>query len=139
MQNSLNNFGKIFIAVAMLVLMNSCTSGPDSKALYEEVQNYHDVAMKEMGRLRQGEKKIESILESPEDEMPAEEQQQLQEKLMRVKSARSNMMVWMREFGQRYDEDLPESQKIDILKEELVKVKKVDDDIKEAVQTIENL
>lgn len=135
MKNQFKNFSLFAIVAVVFSVFSSCSSQPDSDAMYEEVQKYHDVAMEQMGKLRKGELKLKSDLEGTSGEARAE----IQEKLDKVENAQKGMMTWMRQFSKTYDKSLPEEEKVRILKEELTKVRKVDSDISEAITIIDSL
>ncbi|MGB3469026.1 MAG: hypothetical protein WBA74_27320 [Cyclobacteriaceae bacterium] len=139
MHKTLTQSRNYLAVIISLFILNACSSGPDSETLHKEVIAYHDVAMAKMGVLRKGQKEINTKLENSADSLSAETKEELVEKREKIAAADRNMMVWMRQFSENYDEDLPESEKVKILNDELVKVKKVDADIKEAVEIVQGL
>jgi hypothetical protein len=105
-----------------------------NQALYEEVMGIHDEVMPKMNDLYKRKTALKTRLELPG--ISENEMQEIHQKIARIDSSSESMMVWMREFDPVPDSEGEEEART-YLEEELVKVKKVREDILEALKTTE--
>lgn len=99
--------------------------------LYEEVMRLHDDGMEKMDelhRLKEGLKK--TVASTPE--MTDEKRKEIEAKISKLDSAGKGMMVWMRQFHPE-DDSLNDEAYHEYLEAERDKVKKVKDDIFDAI------
>ena len=99
--------------------------------LYNEVMRIHDEVMPKMNDLYKLKTAKKTRLEMPG--LPEPERQEIQNDIARLDSASEGMMVWMREFNPIPD-SVGEEKARDYLQAELQKVKKVKEDMLEALQ-----
>ena len=99
--------------------------------LYDEVMRIHDEVMPKMNDLYKLKTAKKTRLEMPG--LPEQERQEIQNDIARLDSASEGMMVWMREFNPIPD-SVGEEKARDYLQAELQKVKKVKEDMLEALQ-----
>lgn len=133
------------ILIALVILLVSCAkrSGEDhgehaaeqgpNQALYDEVMSVHDEVMPKMNDLYKAKATLAKQLR--EDPGLSEDQKAtISRKIARIDSASEEMMVWMRQFN-----PLPDSAGEDrakaYLQEELTKVRKVREDILQALES----
>ncbi len=102
-----------------------------NKALYDEVMAIHDEAMPRMDDLYEAKRTLQTRLAMPG--LGDKEKQDISSKIARLDSASEGMMVWMRQF-QPLADSLGEDKARAYLEGELVKVKKVREDIREALE-----
>lgn len=103
-----------------------------NQALYDEVMKVHDEVMPKMNdiyKLREELKK--QIANTPG--LVEEKKKELEGTIAKLDSASESMMVWMRNFNPLPD-SLGEEQAREYLENEMEKVKKVKDDILEALE-----
>jgi hypothetical protein len=101
-------------------------------ALYEEVMKVHNEAMAKMDavyRLREDLKKKAS--ETPG--LSAEKKKEMEDMVLKLDSANESMMTWMHEFKPEPDSIAGEEKVREYLETEMEKVKKVREDILEAI------
>lgn len=103
-----------------------------NQELYNEVMNIHDEVMPKMNDLHKAKTTLRTRLQLPG--VPVQERRELEIKIARLDSASEGMMVWMRQFNPPPD-SLGEEKARAYLKKELVKVKKVRDDILSALES----
>lgn len=109
------------------------TENSPNQALYEEVMGIHDEVMPRMNDLYRAKTSLQAKLESPG--LPEAEQLEIRNKIALVDSASEGMMSWMRQFDPIPD-SLGEDKARAYLEAELVKVKKVREDILNALETV---
>lgn len=109
---------------------NASENSPN-QALYEEVMAVHDEVMPKMNDLHKAKSSLQTRLAMPGTAEP--EKENIQVRIARIDSASEGMMVWMRQFN-----PLPDSEGEDkaraYLESELIKVKKVRQNILEALK-----
>jgi len=123
-----------------LTLLGSCqknndeqkgtTDGPN-QALYNDVMRIHDEVMPKMDDLYKAKTTLKTRLELPG--IDENEKQEITRRIAAIDSASNGMMVWMRQFNPLPD-SLGEDKARAYLEGELVKVKKVRDDILAALE-----
>ena len=94
----------------------------------------HDEVMPKMNDLYKRKTALKTRLELPG--ISEHEKQEINQKLTRIDSASEGMMVWMRQFDPVPDSEGEEKARA-YLEAELVKVKKVKDEILEALASTE--
>ena len=105
--------------------------GPN-QALYNEVMKVHDEVMPKMNEIYALQEELKNqIANTPE--MVEEKKQEIEAAIAKLDSANEGMMVWMRNFNPLAD-SLGEEQAREYLENEMEKVKKVREDIKEALE-----
>lgn len=105
--------------------------------LKEEVIAIHDEVMPLMGELKSLKKEADTLAEqlSLEDSVMHQERiEELKSLSEQLDQAFDGMFVWMRQF-KAPEEDMEKSEALEYLKEQKVKVEKVNKDIKEALAT----
>ncbi len=109
-----------------------------NQALYDEVMKIHDEVMPKMNDIYKVKEELKKKIANTPD-MVEEKKKELQVTVQKLDSASDGMMVWMRNFNPLPD-SLGEEQAREYLENEMEKVKKVRDDIKEALEraTAEN-
>lgn len=135
----LNNLKIFIVLIVSAVMLNACKTEPGSEELHKEVMKYHDEAMPNMGVLYKAVKKTEEKINSLDSLASEDEKKELETQLETFKSARASMQQWMRGFGSRYNKDLPDAEQVKILKEELIKVKEMSKELKDAVELSEKI
>lgn len=102
-----------------------------NKALYDEVMDIHNEAMPRMDDLYKAKRTLQTQLAMPG--LGDKEKEDISSKIARLDSASEGMMVWMRQF-QPLADSLGEDKARAYLEGELVKVKKVRENIREALE-----
>src|SRR5690242_14693195 len=103
-----------------------------NQALYNEVMKIHDEVMPKMDDIyKQKEKLKDMIANNPT--MADEKKKEIDATIAKLDSASEGMMVWMRKFSPLPD-SLGEEQAREYLENEMEKIKKVREDIAEALQ-----
>jgi hypothetical protein len=135
-------------AVVFLIVAGACQQkssehhhDPDEKiqaspnqALYEEVMAIHNEVMPRMNDLYKRKNALKKQLDT--SGLSEGEKNEIAEKIARIDSANEGMMVWMRQFNPIPD-SLGEDKARQYLESEMVKVKKVKDDILAALKDAE--
>ncbi|HEU5145125.1 MAG TPA: hypothetical protein VFT90_00350 [Chryseosolibacter sp.] len=103
-----------------------------NQELYDEVMSIHDEVMPKMNDIYKLKTAKQTRLEMPG--LPEQERQQIQNDIARLDSASEGMMIWMREFDPIPD-SAGEAKARAYLEAELEKVKKVRENILEALQS----
>lgn len=129
----------ILILIIGFAIISSCETTPKSEELHKEVIVFHDEAMVHMTTLYRAQKALKEKLSDTDSTTALAKVSELQSQLKTIESARGNMMTWMRDFKVNYNDELSEEQKVRVLKDELVKVKSVNDEINEAVELSKKL
>ena len=113
-----------------------CNKSDDggNQALYEEVMDIHDEVMPKMNDLHKAKTALQTRLKLPG--VADNEKQEISDKIAIIDSASDGMMVWMRQFNPLPDSLGEEKARI-YLEKELEKVKKVKEDIQEALKKAE--
>jgi hypothetical protein len=107
------------------------TADGGNAALRDEVMKVHDEVMPKLDNIYQLTEKLKSkIAETPA--MAAEKKQQLEATIARLDSASEGMMIWMRKFDPMTD-SLTVEKKREYLENEMEKIKKVREDVNEAL------
>lgn len=138
------NWKILMVTLTSLAVFTACEnkSGNDqstegkqleSEILHKKVETFHDEVMPEMKKLYDIEKALEKQIATV-DESDSEKLLSLKQKSLQVKSAQDNMMNWMRSFHKIYNKDTTEAIRVKVLKEELLKIEKVNADMKSALK-----
>lgn len=98
---------------------------------YDEVMAIHDEVMPRMNDLYKAKSALRTQLETPG--LPDTEKKEINEKIALIDAASEGMMVWMRQFNPLPD-SVGEDKAREYLEAELVKVKKVREDILKALE-----
>ena len=110
------------------------TEDSPNKALYDEVMDVHNEVMPRMDDLIKAKGALKKKLETPG--LSEAGKKEINEKIARIDSASEGMMVWMRQFDPIPD-SLGEDKAREYLESEMVKVKKVKEDILAALKEAE--
>lgn len=103
-----------------------------NQALYDEVMKIHDEVMPKMNDIYKLKEELKKqIAETPG--LVEEKKKELEGTIAKLDSASESMMVWMRNFNPLPD-SLGEEQAREYLENEMQKVKKVKEDIMEALE-----
>ncbi len=117
----------ILLAIVLLTSLSCRNKVSKNQQLYDEVMSIHDEVMPKMDNLYRKKMALKEKLANNPD-LSDEEKQQTNALIARLDSAGEGMMAWMREF-----EPIPDSEGEDkareYLENEMVKIKKVRDDI----------
>jgi hypothetical protein len=103
-----------------------------NQAMYDKVMDIHDEVMPKMDDLYNIKRTLqESITETTE--LPEDKRKEIELVIAEIEAANEGMMVWMREFDPPMD-SASEEELRDYLEEQMVKVKKVREDILGALE-----
>ena len=127
---------KLIVKLMVIVLIGTMTNcGEKEKSLYDQVMDIHDEVMPKMNDIHKMKKALkDSIANTPD--MPEETKLKFGQTILRLDSAGNSMMVWMREFNPPEASDEEAFNKY--MESELVKVKKMKEDVMRALNTTEN-
>ena len=127
---------KLIVKLMVIVLIGTMTyCGEKEKSLYDQVMDIHDEVMPKMDDIYKMRKSLkDSIANTPD--MPEETRQQFTQTILQLDSAGNSMMVWMREFNPPDQKD--EKAFKQYMESELVKVKKMREDVMRALKAIES-
>jgi hypothetical protein len=103
-----------------------------NQELYDEVMRIHDEVMPKMNDLYQAKTALKTRMEMPG--LPENDRQEIQNDIARLDSASESMMVWMRQFDPLPDSAGEEKARA-YLENELQKIKKVKEDVLDALTT----
>jgi hypothetical protein len=118
----------LFLAIAVLFI--GCS--PSNQKLYEQVMDVHDEVMPKMDDLYKLRRELQQ-LQSDSTTVPADQRKALEDAIIKIDSASEGMMVWMREFDP--PKELAEADLKKYLLEQMEKVKRVREDILEALKS----
>ncbi|MEO5599833.1 MAG: hypothetical protein ABIR06_02785 [Cyclobacteriaceae bacterium] len=107
----------------------------DNQILYEEVMKIHDEVMPKLDDLYKSKVALQTHLKGNPG-MPDNEKKELNARISRLDSASEGMMVWMRHFNPVPDSEGEEKAR-GYLENEMVRVKKVKENILSALQEAE--
>ena len=110
------------------------TEDSPNKVLYDQVMDVHNEVMPKMDDLLKAKGALMKKLETPG--ISEAGKKEINEKIARIDSASEGMMVWMRQFNPIPD-SLGEDKARQYLESEMVKVKKVREDILAALKGAE--
>lgn len=128
---------KLLIFLSLVWLGFACGDNlkKENEVLKNEVIAIHDEVMPLMGELKNYQKQVEKKINQADSlGIPAEELARLRTVAGELGDAFEGMFVWMRQFKSSYDE-MTEQQIHDYLQEQKVLVEKVNDDIKNALES----
>jgi len=111
---------------------NDHVEGSENQALYDQVMKIHDEVMPKMNDLYKAKTSLQTRLKLPG--LPESERDAVKQSITSIDSASEGMMVWMRQFEPIPDSEGEEKARV-YLEGELVKVKKVRENILKALQT----
>ena len=103
-----------------------------NQELYDKVMAVHDEVMPKMNDLHKAKTSLQTRLKLPG--VPDGERKEIQLQIARIDSASEAMMVWMRQFQPPADSTGEEKAR-KYLENELIKVRKVKEDILSALET----
>lgn len=103
-----------------------------NQALYDEVMKLHDEVMPKMDDIFRIKEELKNKIANTPD-MVEEKKQEIESTISKLDSASEGMMVWMRNFNPLPD-SLGEQQAKEYLENEMEKVKKVKEDVLEALE-----
>lgn len=132
----------VFLLFGLTILFQSCGNKQveANKKLREEVIVVHDEVMPKMGQLKSLEKTalqmVEELSVSPEPNQ--EKIDALKTLAAELDQAYEGMFVWMRQYEVEDGEKTPEEVKA-YLEDQMVKVTKVNEDIKNVLQKADSL
>lgn len=107
------------------------TENSPNQVLYDEVMAIHDEVMPKMDDLYKAKTALRTRLETPG--LSETEKKEITDKIARIDAAQEGMMAWMRQFNPIPD-SIGEEKARAYLETELVKVKKVKEDILAALR-----
>jgi hypothetical protein len=126
-----------FVSLIIFLLWACGQESKDNQALYDEVMKVHDDVMPKMNdiyKLREELKK--QIADTPG--LVEEKKKAIESAILKLDSSSESMMVWMRNFNPLPD-SLGEEQAREYLEDQKVKVKKVKEDMLQAIEEAEAL
>ena len=103
-----------------------------NQALYEEVMKVHDEVMPKMNDVYKAKEELKNQIANTPG-MAEEKKKEIESSISKLDSASEGMMVWMRNFNPLPD-SLGEEQAREYLENEMAKVKKVKEDVLEALE-----
>jgi len=103
-----------------------------NQALYDEVMKVHDEVMPKMDDIYKAKEELKNQIANTPD-MVIEKKKEIEAAISKLDSASEGMMVWMRNFNPLPD-SLGEEQAREYLENEMEKVKKVREDVREALE-----
>jgi len=106
--------------------------GGPNQALYDEVMKVHDEVMPKMNDIYKLKQDLKKILDESKD-LTEDKKKEIEATIANLDSASNGMMVWMRQFNPLPD-SLGEEKAREYLENEMEKVKKVKEDILEAME-----
>lgn len=106
--------------------------GEANQALYDEVMKVHDEVMPKMNDIYKIKQDLKKKLNETKD-LSEEKKKELEQTIARLDSASDGMMIWMRQFNPLPD-SLGEEKAREYLEDEMERVKKVKEDILEALE-----
>ena len=106
-------------------------TGPN-QALYDEVMKVHDEVMPKMNDIYKLKQDLKKKLDESKD-LAEDKKKQIEATIAKLDSASDGMMVWMREFDPIPD-SVSEERAREYLENEMERVKKVKEDILEAIE-----
>lgn len=113
-------------------ITSDTTETEGNQALYDEVMKVHDEVMPKMNDIYKLKEELKNKISST-PEMVAEKKKEIEETISKLDSASEGMMIWMRNFNPLPD-SLGEEQAREYLENEMQKVKKVKEDILDALE-----
>lgn len=127
---------KMIVKLMVIVLIGTMVNcGEKEKSLYDQVMDIHDEVMPKMNDIYKMKKSLQdSIAKTPD--MPEETKLKFQQSILRLDSAGNSMMSWMREFNPPEAGDKEAFNKY--METELVKVKKMREDVMRALNNESN-
>lgn len=127
---------KLIVKLMVIVLMGAITSCAEKeKSLYDQVMDIHDEVMPKMNDIYKMRKALKDSLANTPD-MSEKTKQEITQTILTLDSAGNSMMVWMREFNPPDQKDEEAFKKY--MESELVKVKKMREDVMKALKAIES-
>ncbi|WP_157807051.1 hypothetical protein [Algoriphagus formosus] len=137
----MTKYSYIFTLLTVFLMYSCGTSLSDqNKELRDEVIAVHDEVMPQMGKLKNLEKQALNLAEELEsnEEGDSLRVQELKALAYDLNQAHEGMFVWMRQYEQENGERSPEEVKA-YLEDQMVKVRKVNEDIKTALAKASSL
>lgn len=107
-----------------------------NQALYDEVMKIHDEVMPKMNDIYNIKEELKNQIANTPD-MLDEKKKEIEATISKLDSASEGMMAWMRNFNPLPD-SLGEDQAREYLENEMEKVKKVKEDIQQALEKAES-
>jgi arginine deiminase len=117
----------MFIALVGVLLACEKTEKP----LYDQVMDIHDEVMPKMNDLYKIKKQLQDSISNTPD-MPGEQKQEFMQTILELDAASTSMMEWMRAFNPPDQKEEEAFQKY--MESELVKVKKMREDVMKALE-----
>ncbi|MBT1703864.1 hypothetical protein [Chryseosolibacter indicus] len=108
----------------------------ENQALYNEVMKIHDEVMPKMEDIHRKKEALKNRI-AENASMPEDQKQKIEATIAKLDSAGEGMMVWMRQFNPIPD-SAGEEKAREYLETEMEKVKKVREDILQALKQAEN-
>lgn len=130
-------FGTLLVVV--LFFVTGCRQQTQEKEagsneeLYSRVMEIHDEVMPKMNDIYKKKEQLKDRL-AKEPNLPEEERKEIEASIAELDSASEGMMRWMREFNPPSEESASEEEVREYLEKEMEKVKKVRDDILNALK-----
>lgn len=117
------------LLIILPFLFGGCS--PSNQELYEQVMAIHDEVMPQMDDLYKLKRELQQI-HADSTALPTDQHKAIEEAISKIDSASEGMMVWMREFDP--PKGIAEADLKKYLLEQMEKVKKVREDILEALK-----
>jgi hypothetical protein len=117
--------------VFSFALLSLACEQKSTETLYNEVMAVHDEVMPKMNELYKTKTALSKQLNNPG--LSENQKREIEVKIARIDTASEGMMVWMRQF-QPLADTIDEGKAQAYLKNELARVKKVREDILQALQ-----
>ena len=101
--------------------------------VYKEVLKVHDEVMPKMGELHKLKRELKKKIEETPN-LAEEKKKEIEATIAKLDSASEGMMTWMHEFKPEADSTASEEKVREYLEREMERVKKVKEDILEAIE-----
>ena len=126
------------LSLFILSLVYGCgQKTQDNQSLYDEVMKVHDEVMPKMDDIYKLKQELKKQI-ADSSTLAGEERKTIEATILRLDSASENMMVWMRNFNPLPD-SLGEEKARTYLEEQQEKIKKVKEDMLEAISAAQEL
>lgn len=127
---------KSIVKMMLIVLLGTIVScGEKEKPLYDQVMDIHDEVMPKMDVLYKAKKQLQDSIAKTTN-LSEEQKKEMEVTILALDSASNSMMVWMREFNppdEKQDKEAFDA----YMKSELVRVKKMREQVMKAIERIQ--
>ena len=125
---------KILFIAAVGLLTNCAKTDKSEKPLYDQVMDIHDEVMPKMETLYKAKKQLQDSLTNATT-LTEDQKREIENTILTLDSASKSMMDWMHDFNPPEASNKEAFNKY--MESELVKVKKMKEDVMEALKKIE--